>query len=266
MKFRVWLEAYKDIFGFEEDEVAEKVRLLRRADDRPIKPFDITQMLEDMATQRVGRHHGFQRFSNEVQWGTGPGAVKVEVGTQMTAYIERAINDLAGNLTWVTKKVYKINAEEYRDYPDAVADALMTDVNQVFGEGLDGPDRHYSHDALIDLVEHLVQRIKETRHQYFVYEGVKRVNEHNYIIRFSAKGGGVGALFTTHNQGRINEFLIDVSFNPEAGLLHAILTSVQTGDEGASWEIQPSLFEGWYAPTQAAKDITESLLTSMKYF
>jgi hypothetical protein len=147
-----------------------------------------------------------------------------------------------------------------------VAEALLDDAQRVHAEGLEGADKAYSPDALVELVEHLVHRIKETTHTYFVYNGVTKVNEDNYIIRFDTKGGGVGALFSTQNQGRINEFVIDVSFCRQAGMLHAFLTSVQSADEGVSWQLQPSLFEGWFAPNQSEKDIAEALLTSMKYF
>lgn len=264
MHFKLWLEEYRDIFGFDEDMVQPHLR--PRPDDRPIRPFDVNGMLERLAGHRLGPHPGVQRFPNEVQWGHGPGAVRVEVGMQLTAYVERLVYDLEGRPVWVTKKVYKINTEEYNRFPDSVADALWDDAQKVHTEGLEGADKAYSTDALAELIEHLVHRIKETSHPYFVYNGVTKVSDDNYIIRFDTKGGGVGALFSTQNQGRINEFVIDVSFCRQAGMLHAFLTSVQSADEGVSWQLQPSLFEGWFAPNQSEKDIAEALLTSMKYF
>jgi hypothetical protein len=263
MRFKLWLESQRDIFGFDDGPPAT---VSPPADDRPVRRFNINSMMEDLASRQMGTHAGFQKFPNEVQWGTEAGAIKIEIGMQHTAYLERLVHDREGSPVWLTKRVYMINTDGYMDHPGAVAEALYGDAAKLYRTGLDGPAEDYSADALEDMVMHLVARAKETAHQYFIYEGVKRVNPHNYIVRFAARGGGVGALFSTQPQGRINEFIIDVSFCRQSGLLHTILTSVQTTDEGVSWEIQPSLFEGWFAPAQGSHEVAEALLTSMKYF
>lgn len=267
MKFKKWLnESYEDLFGFDDNMNADKIAALRVPDDKPIMAFQINQMMEDLADHRLGVRHGFQRFSNQTQWGTTPGAIRVVVGSQHTIHIERLIHSLQGDPTWLTKKVFRVNLAEYSKNYQPVAEAIYDQVSNVFKEGLEGPEKNYNREALSDLVDDIIDKFKERGHDIFIFDKIKKVDENNYIIQFDARGGGVGALFKNHSEARINQFLINISFNEEHGLLHTMLATVQTGDEGSSWELTPSIFEGWYSPKQRPNEIVETILTAMKYF
>ncbi len=262
--FKVWLETYKDIFGFDEDLTAKMIARLRRPDDKPIRHFNVNEMMNRLAQNKLGHHQGFQKFNNESQWGTLPGAIKVELGMQFTVYIERLVYDLEGDPRWITKKVFKINVNEYNGYEDSVADAIYDEVVKVFMDPLDGPSKEYG--GLEDLIETVVDKAKHYGGDMFIFERLKKVNDDNYILVFGVRGGGVGALQKTRSEGRINQYIIDISFDKKTGLLHVIETTVQTGDEGTSWDLQPSFFEGMFCPSQADAEIVESIVTSMKYF
>lgn len=267
MQFKKWLnESYEDLFGFDDNMSAEAIAKLRKPDEKPIMHFQVNQMMEDLADHRLGAKHGFQRFVNQTQWGTTPGAIRVVVGSQHTIYIERLLHSLLGDPIWTTKRVFRINLSEYSRNYQPVSEAIYNQVSEIFKEGLEGPEKQYDSEALADLVDDVVDKIKERGHDIFIFDKVKKVNDTNYIIEFDARGGGVGALFTTSNNARINKFLINMSFNENHGLIHTTLASVQSGDEGTSWELTPSIFEGWYSPKQRPKEIVETILTSMKYF
>ena len=267
MNFKHWLnESYQDLFGFDNAMDAEKLIALKKPDDKPIMHFQINQMMEDLASRHLGHKFGFQRFVNQAQWGETNGAIRVVVGSQHTIHIERLTSNMQGDPTWITKRVFRINLTEYSRNYQPVAEAIYDQVEDIFNEGLEGPSRKFSTDALADLVDDIVDKVKERGHDVFVYDKVKKVNENNYIVQFNARGGGVGALFKTRNEARINQFMIDISYNENYGMLHAMLSTVQSGDEGTSWELTPSIFEGWYSPNQRPHEIMETILTTMKYF
>lgn len=262
--FRLWLETYRDLFGFDDELNAAMVAKLRRPDEKPIQHFNVNRMMNRLAENKVGTHPAFQRFTNECQWGTRAGSIRVRLGMQYTVYVERLVFDLEGDPKWITKKVFKININEYNGYDDAVADAIYDEVLKVYGDALDGPSRDYG--TLEDLVDIVVDKAKTHGGEIFVFERVKKVNDDNYILVFGARGAGVGALQKTRSEGRINQYIIDISFDRRAGMIHVVETTVQSGDEGTSWQLQPAFFEAYYTPTQDNHEVVETIITSMKYF
>lgn len=264
MKFRLFIEEFKDIFGFDAEFKAKQEGQKKYIDEKPIRPFNSNGMLEHLARTKVGVHDGFQDFSNTVQWGTGPGAIRVRLGSQYTVYIERRCDDLEGRKTWLTKKVFKINTDEYKTYFESVGDAIGDEVQKVSRTPLDGPKKEY-HD-----VEGLAHDIADEMNNYantsFEFERVRKVTDHNSLVVYVVKGGGVGALQTPASQARINQIIVDVNFREDTGLLRIMNTAVVTGDEGYSWHLMPSFFTGEYAPTQSNKEIAETVVTAMKWF
>lgn len=263
MKFRVFLEEFKDIFGFDAD-VAKIADKKRHMDENPIQAFNSNGMLENLARHKVGVHEGFQDFSNTVQWGTGPGSIRVRIGSQYTLYIERRCDDLEGNKTWITKKVFKINVDEYKTYFESVGDAIHDEVQKVSRTPLDAPSRDY-HDVE-GLAQDIADEMTNYQNENFEFDRIKKMTDNNSLLVYVVKGGGVGALQTPKSQARINQIVVDVNFREDTGLIRIMNTAVVTADEGVSWHLMPSFFTGEYAPTQSNKEIAESVVTAMKWF
>lgn len=263
MKFKVFFEGFKDIFGFDA-EIAKNAEKKKCIDEKPIQPFNSNGMLENLARHKVGVHEGFQDFSNTVQWGTGPGAIRVRIGSQYTLYIERRCDDLEGNKTWITKKVFKINIDEYKTYFESVGDAIHDEVQKVSRTPLDAPNRTYY--DVEGLAHDIAGEMTNYQNNNFEFDRVKKVTENNSLLVYVVKGGGVGALQTPASQARINQIVVDINFREDTGLLRIMNTAIVTGDEGYSWHLMPSFFTGEYAPTQSNKEIAESIVTAMKWF
>lgn len=264
MKFKLFLEEFKDIFGFDAEFAKQRDDQKKVMDERPIQAFNSNGMLEHLARSKVGVHEGFQDFSNTVQWGTRSGAIRVRLGSQYTVYVERQCDDMEGRPTWITKKVFKINTDEYKTYVESVGDSIHEEVLKVSRTPLDAASKEY-HD-----VEGLASDIADEMNNYannmFQFERMRKVNDHNSLLVYVVKGGGVGALQTPASQARINQIIVDVNFREDTGLLRIMNTAVVTGDEGYSWHLMPSFFTGEYAPTQSTKEIAESIVTAMKWF
>lgn len=263
MKFRTFLEEFKDIFGVEAElRTPDKPKML---DEKPIQAFNSTEMMEHLASLKAGTHpHGFQDFSNTVQWGTNPGAVRVRIGSQYTVYVERLLVDLDNNHVWTTKRVFRINVDGYKQYAEAVGDAIHDEVDKIIVTGMDAPQRRFN--DVHELAEELAEAMQSYANDMFVFDQIRKVTDNNSLLVYVVKGGGVGALQNPRSQGRINQIVSDISFNEATGLIRIMNTSVQTGDEGVSWHIMPSFFEGMFAPTQDRKEIAEAVVTSMKWF
>jgi hypothetical protein len=263
LKFRFFLEEFKDIFGFN-PEIDKNSKKKKYVDEKPIQPFRSNGMLESLSKHKVGVHEGFQDFSNTVQWGTGPGAIRVRVGSQYTLHVERRCDDLEGNKTWITKKVFKINTEEYKTYFESVGDAIHEEIEKISKTPLDGPKKSYH--SVEDLARDIADEMTNYQNDSFEFDRFKKVTENNSLLVYVVMGGGVGALQTPASQSRINQIIVDVNFREDTGLIRIMNTAVVTGDEGYSWHLMPSFFTGEYAPTQTAKEIAESVVTAMKWF
>ncbi len=263
MRFKIFLEEFKDIFGFDA-EIAKNIEKKKYVDESPIQPFMSNNLLENLARHKIGVHEGFQDFSNTVQWGKGPGAIRVRIGSQYTVYIERRCDDLEGNKTWITKKVFKINTDEYKTYFESVGDAIHDEVEKVSRSPLEAPKKEY-HDVE-GLTQDIADEISNYQNTNFEFDRIKKISDNNSLIVYSVKGGGVGALQTPASQARINQIVVDVNFRENTGLLRIINTAIVTGDEGYNWHLMPSFFTGEYAPTQNNKEIAESIATAMKWF
>jgi hypothetical protein len=261
----MFLEEFKDIFGFDDEVQRMQDEKPKVMDERPIMPFNSNQMMEHLARLRVGVHrHGFQDFNNTVQWGRGPGAIRVKLGSQYTVYIERLIHDLEGKEVWIDKKCFKINVDEYKQYVESVGDAIHDEVQKIAMTNIEGARKDF------DDIEGLAEEIRDEMNNYsnnmFVFDRIKKVNDHNAILVYYVKGGGVGALQKPRSEGKMAQVIIDVNHNRDTGIIRIMNTAVVSGDEGVTWHLMPSFFAGEYVPGQDFREIAETVVTAMKWF
>jgi hypothetical protein len=261
MSFRLFLEEFKDIFEFGPE---ERLPVIKKYDDGPIMPFGSNRMLEHLASRKIGVHEGFQDFSNTVQWGVGPGSIRARIGSQYTVYLEKQIVNLEGDREWITKKVFKINTDEYKNYTESVGDAIHEAVSKISRGNIEGPKKDF--DSINDLTEEIAEEMNYYANEMFVFEKIKPVNETNAIIVYQVKGGGVGALQKVRSEGKIHQVLVDVAFNEATGIIRIVNTAVVSGDEGTSWHMIPSFFAGMFSPSQNSREIAEAVVTAMKWF
>ena len=93
-------------------------------------------------------------------------------------------------------------------------------------------------------------------------EAVKKVNDNNYIIQFGVGGHGVAA----PGQRRVEEVLVDISFNPRTGVIKVINTNVESPIATHEWSLMPADFQLHFMPNQPKDEIISSVATLLKYY
>lgn len=259
LRFKTWFEA-TDIFGFEDPRPSEDAGESMLA--RPIQQFNTQLMMDFLANKRVGMQNSRNPFVNEMQWGTEPGSsVKLEVDTGYTFYIKKLVTDLQGEQRWITKKMFQLNRQGYGGHEDSVAGEVHEHLENAYAEPMDSANREYN--DLESLVLHVTNRIRRTAKEIFMYEGIKRLDEDNYLIIFSIRGSGVEA----PDQQRVEENLTQVTYDRDSGTIRIQNYNVESPVGRAhDWALMPKDVELYFLPSQSREEISEALSIHFKYY
>lgn len=258
LKFRNWLEAVEDIYGFEDKEPEDE-----RVDDLPIKSFSIHRLLNELSDYTIGELVCYRNFVDQVQWGNEPGALRVRLTPNLGVILERMTSDLQGKPFWITKKLFKLRNQEFAGRESTVAAEINHHIQEISKESLDSPSANYN---LYPLAIRLADRVKKHIHNMFIYEEFKKINENNYNILFSLVGAGVGRLLGSGNQtGWTPAGIIDISYNPERGSIKGILNTISVDNDTDSWRIDVPYFLSEFAPSQPAEEIITTIVSGLKF-
>lgn len=257
--FRTYVEN-TDIFGF------EGKKPLESPDDalmsRPINQFNIALMMEYLTKKSLlGFIKPTSKFINEMQWGEEPGAIRLEVDTGLTFLIKKLNHDLTGTPRWITKRMYQLNRYGYGGMEDSVAQEVFEHIERYYKMPMEGPLREY--EDLENLVIHLSNKLKRTAKNIFLYDGIKKLNDNNYIISFGIRGHGL----ESSGHSRVESNQVQITFDEEAGTLRITNFNIESPVGGPhSWEIQPVDLNMYFFPTQDRDEISECLAVHMKYY
>lgn len=256
--FRRFVEA-TDIFGFEREVKPEdgNDNLL----NQPIEQFDIELMMDYLSKKTIGAYTPALYFTNEIRWGTQPGAVKLEVDTGYTFFIKKLAMDKQGNPRWVAKKAFQLNRNGFGGYEDAVAQEVFEAVKNVSESNIEAPVEDYK--DLQNLVDNLYDKIKRTSKQIFYPQGVKKIHEDAYIIMMGVKNQGLEA----RNQQRIEQNQTMVTYDREQGTIRITNYNLLSPTGGAhEFKINQSDLELYFMPTQERDEITDCIAVHMRYY
>ena len=264
--FKTYCEG--DLFGFEDIEVKKSLDVADDSaeDEMPIKPFSVQWLMDTLARKKIGNQiKPTHAFLDQVQWGGNEiGGVRVKLTPNITIFVERKINDLQGEPTWVLKEVFKPKLKEYAGREEFVAGDVFQTVEKIYFDDLEAPTKKYE---IINLVKRMSARVRATAPNMYIFQDIKEVNKNYYVIYFSLSASGVGKLASrTRNVTQTPEATIDVNFDVERGLIHVILSNVSIGQEGGDWESDIPLLDSFYAPSQPKDEIIDTVVTALKYF
>jgi len=119
------------------------------------------------------------------------------------------------------------------------------------------------YDELDNLVSSMVSSLKRTARDYFIFEGVRKLNDKNFIIRFGVRGSGVEA----PDQRRVLENQTHIVFNEETGVLRLFNFNIETDTgKAAKWEIMPNDSDFYFAPSQSRDEIIETIADTLHWY
>ena len=254
--FKTWLE-FKDIFGFDQNNKdAEK----SHQNDMPIKSFDLEKLFSILASKKIGTNEGRSNFMNEVQWGDNSGSIKCWCGTGLNLMIDRLGSDLTGNPTWYTKRIFQINRGGYGGYEDIVANEVLDEVQVINKEDIDSPKREYN--KLDSIVVQMDDSKRRNAKNIFIYEGIKKISNSNYIIRLGVKGHGNQA----PDHQRVEENQTSIIFEKEKGMIRILNYNIESGMGQHEWAMSPSDTDLNFFPTQENSEIIETITNTLKWY
>lgn len=259
LSFKNWLLEH-DIFGFEKD-IRKEDPSQSELDNKPIKQFDTDLMIEYLSKRKLGVFKPVVNFMNEIQWGDRSGAVKLIIAPKYSFTIKKLGFDLEGHSRWVTKKFFQLNRRGFGGFEEVVADEIYDEIETASSTPLEAPQKEY--DQLSNLVQNISTKMRRVAKDIFIYEGIKKMNNNNYIIIFGVRGHGLEA----PSQRRVEEVLTQVMFDERAGVIRITNYKVLSKVGGPhSWILQPSDFDLFFFPTQDRDEISETIATQMKYY
>lgn len=259
LTFKKYFEA-TDIFGFE-----PKIVSTTSGEDnllsKPIKQFNIELMMDLLAKKQLGVFEATMPFLNEIRWGSQPGAIKLEIDTGYTFYIKKLGIDLQGNPRWLTKKTLQLNRQGYGGTEDIVAQEIYEQIERYSTENIEKPSNDYK--DLENLVSQIYSKIKKKGKSIFYPEGVRKLNDDAYIIKFGVKGQGL----ESPSQTRIEQNQTMITYDRESGTIRATNYNIKSPVGGrATWKIYPNDLDLYFFPSQDRDEISETIAVHMKYY
>jgi len=254
--FQKWCEV-RDVFGFEKELYAEPKD---NNDALPIKRLRLGHLTDDLLRYKLGTKTPQSPFVGHVEWGRGPGAIKVWIGTGLNVMFERLAIDLQGQNRWACKRVYQIPQEGYGGHEDAIAQEIMEVAAEIDKAPPESPNADYN--DLESLVVAMSNRLKRVARDIFVFEGTRKVDDNQYIIRFSVRGHGVEA----PDQQRVEEHQVRLVFYKDTGVIEVVDYNIESPIGAHTWEIM-SKDTGWsYYPSQPPEEIIETIANTMAWY
>lgn len=260
--FRNWLfHEGKDIFGFEKDRPYRNEIMNKPVNEKPITQINLETIGKYLMMHDIGQKEPWEKFINEIHWGKGNGALRVWFGTGFNLMIERMTHDLDGRPIWATKKIYQLNPSGFGGYEDTIANEVIKELERIDEQEVDSPKNEY--EDLEDLVVNMANTIRRTAKSIFLFEGIRKVNDHEYIIRLGVRGHGVEA----QEQQRVHENQTRVSFDPKTGLIRLQNFNLESEvGKQHRWEIMPNDTDIYFCPTQGRDEMVETIACALHWY
>lgn len=262
--FKQWLEAIDlDIYGA--DELDAKVRKPAQADDDPIQALAVTRIMKHLLKLRIANIKPIERFDDEIRWGEHSGSVRVKLTPNASIVISQATNDLNGNIVWVCKGFYHLDAEKFTGHEEALAKEIYEKILEVAKQPIDNTTTNYT--GLINLVKEVARMLRVQLPEIYTYDEIKQVSIDEFIIMFSVRGVGHGKVVRQRQRGGNSPFMnVDISFNPNTGCIRVILTTTTIAADGGGWDIDIPFFDEKFMPSQDSKNVIAPILTAIRFF
>lgn len=260
LSFRKFFEA-TDIFGFEPERSHDE------PDDNmlshPIKRFNIETMMDILSEKSLANQKPHMPFSNIIQWGNQTGALRLEIDTGMTFHLRRLGSDKEGSPRWITKRLFQLNRQGYGGQEDKVAQEVFEYMENLSDENIDAPVKDYDSRDFQNLVSHIFNKVKRTAKIIFLPEGIRKLHDDCFIIRFAVRGHGLEEA----NRRRVEENQTMITFDRAAGSIRVTNYNLTSPvGKAHEWSIGTNDLDCYFFPTQSRDEISEIVSVHMKYY
>lgn len=232
-------------------------------EEQPIEVFDVEKMMKAMVDMgHINNRNINDTWPTKLSYGYGQGKLTVEASPYGSYKIicRRYIDDAEGNAVPMCRLVVPlVNDFNHRGPNDPgeeiLAVKLYDKLKQINQEPIPAPNTKW-HNEFVRFVYRFQKAVKLKHPTIMNYAGTVKLNDLNYLIVFKLKGFGNGGPMST----KTNEFLINLQYLPEKGLLRSWGYDVYSPN--ISWEYlpAPSEWDELFSPNQPEQQITSCLL------
>jgi len=256
--FKGWLmNERKDIYGFEKEKKPKDPLLTYGS---PIIPIDPEIVINTMLRTAFNNEMPFSKFPDEIQWGKNVGALKMVITPlgSFKSIIRKLVTDLKGNRIWSCKRIipYKDILHANQMFDEELATEILKEIETISKEGIEAPEKEYDRLEKLTNKISIVCRRKDNMPEIFIYKGIKQIKKNeNYLIYFECAGHGV----ESPGSGRIEQFIIDMSYDSKTGLIRSFGHDVQSKTRQHLWYPQPSEWDEYFSSKQSETEIAECI-------
>jgi len=253
---KTWNE-WTDIFGFEKSvKLAEKEK-----NEDPIQDISVSAIVSRLNQYSLNGKAAKRDWENEIQWGQESDVIRLTFSPlgSFKAIIRKKSHDLLGKSIWVCKEIVPLLYVKH-EAEEELAEKLMDKLNQIDVLPPDSPSEKFT--GLEKLSSKLSVYVRKHAPNIFVFEGVRKKNDNNFLIYMSLRGQGVEA----PGSARVEEFIIDLSYSQTQGTIRCFGHDVQSPIKGHIWEPQPSEWDEIYCPSQPVEEIINTTIAALSTY
>lgn len=260
--FRQWLES-RDIFGFE----GEKEDRPKEVKEEPIISMNAEVIIETMLGTEIEGRKAFSDYPDQIQWGREPGAMQMVISPlgSFKSIVRKLQTNLKGESVWVCKKIipYKDIMHSNVRFDETFAMDLFEQIEEISKGEIEAPVGDYG--GLESLTLKMANKCvrKDVLPEIFVFRGVRQIKKNeNYVIFFEPRGHGVEA----PGSARVEQFMIDMSFDGKTGIIRSFGHDVQSPARGHVWYPQPSEWDEYFSPNQDENEIVQAISSAFSTY
>ena len=263
--FRQWmLTEGRDIFAFGtgRDEPAPAAEY-----DGPIIPMKADFLIEEMLKSKLNGMEAFSDYPDQIQWGSEPGSVRMVISPlgSFKSIIRKLQTNLLGEDVWVCKMIvpYKDVMHSNFAFDESFAGSLFDKIKKSFVDPINPPSAEYA--GLAGLSNRIFRACTRegTLPKILIPMAIKEVKSgERYLLHFECRGHGV----ETPGSGRLEAFIIDMSYDPKTGMIRSFGHDVQSPTKGRRWYPQPSEWDECFSPSQPEAEIISSISNAFKTY
>lgn len=264
--FRQWLiQEGGDIFGFERRPKSADPE--KKESDTPIQDIHCDVVMEFLASKEINGKMPIMEFSSQMRWGEETGALQMIVSPfgSYKSIIRRLQPDLDGRYVWTCQKIlpYKEILDADMKVDEHLAEVLLEHIESISKFDVKAPSHEYNGlNRLVNKMARVSQR-KGVIPEIFLYRGVREIKANErYIIVFECRGHGV----ETPGSGRLEQFHIEMCYNPSSGMVRSFGYDVQSPTKGHKWCPQPSEWDECFSSGQEDSEIVDCIAAALSTY
>jgi hypothetical protein len=261
ISFRRFLEMAD--YGFNHDRATGRVSS-GMPDGCPLTPAKAEEIMEELKRlPPIGSVKARRTWNDVMEWGNDVGAVKVDISPLGSYKIitRRKIHDLKGEERWLCKNVIPLNDQPFAQQSETViAHHLYETVEKISHDQIERAED--SCPIFERLCSGLAAKTRQRHPQIMLYRGIKRISEYHQKIYFEYRGAGNEA----PNQRRVEQFDIDIHFDPKMGLIRCWACEITSSKGQHEWKVTPSEWDEYFSPTQEKGEIIDAIKTLLNTY